>query len=172
MHVIEPTWTTERVEQLRKLHAEGLAFSLIGDRLGLSRNACIGKAQRIGLPERPHFNNAPVRRLPPEERAERTRQRKEAAQRRYRARARGASLAAEPLPPPAPVPLTCRPCSLLELTASTCRFPIGDPGEPDFHFCGGEPSAGKPYCGFHCSIAYKAPPPRGRVFIQARWNPA
>lgn len=175
MHVIQSTWTTERVEQLRKLHAEGLAFSLIGAKLGITRNAAIGKAGRIGLPERPHFNNAPIRKLDPEEQARRIARRNErrkAAQRRYRALERSASLAAEPLPPPAPVPLTCRPCSLLELTASTCRFPIGDPGEPDFHFCGGEPSAGKPYCGFHCSIAYKAPPPRGRVFIQARWNPA
>jgi GcrA cell cycle regulator len=172
MHIIETTWTDARVEQLRQLHAEGMAFSLIGIQLGISRNACIGKAQRLGLDARPHFNNAPVRKLAPEERAERARMRREAVQRRYRAKMHGVSLPAEPLPAPAPVPLECRPCSLLELSRDRCKWPIGDPGEPSFVFCGGSPSAGKPYCGFHCSIAYKAPPLRGRVFIQARWNPA
>jgi GcrA cell cycle regulator len=176
MHVVETTWTDARVEQLRRLHAEGLAFSLIGQQLGITRNACIGKAQRLGLDARPHFNNAPVRKLDPEEQARRAilrTQRRNAAQRRRWARAKeGISLPPEPLPEPAPIPLECRPCSLLELNSDTCRFPIGDPGEPDFHFCGAQPQVG-PYCAYHDKLTHKpAPSHARRPFIQPRWNPA
>ena len=38
--------------------------------------------------------------------------------------------------------------------SSDCLWPIGDPGDKDFHFCG-EPSVqGKPYCEEHCAKAY------------------
>lgn len=171
----ESTWTDARVEQLRQLHAEGLAFSLIGSRLGITRNACISKAHRIGLDARPHFNNTPVRRLSPEEqiaRAEKARIRKLTTERTRRARVRGVSLPPERLPAPAPIPLECRPCSLLELTADTCRFPIGDPGQPDFYFCGAQPQVG-PYCGFHDRLTHSPAPKRDRrPFIQQRWNAA
>lgn len=43
------TWTTEQVERLKALHAEGLSASAIGDRLGMTRNAVIGKCSRLGL---------------------------------------------------------------------------------------------------------------------------
>ena len=36
----------------------------------------------------------------------------------------------------------------------TCQWPIGDPGTPDFHFCGASPLSGKPYCAEHAAIAY------------------
>ena len=39
-------------------------------------------------------------------------------------------------------------------TFSTCQWPIGDPQEKDFHFCGALPVSGKPYCQSHCDIAY------------------
>ncbi len=38
--------------------------------------------------------------------------------------------------------------------ARKCAWPIGHPGEPDFHFCGTAVSQGKPYCAYHCKIAY------------------
>jgi GcrA cell cycle regulator len=47
-----------------------------------------------------------------------------------------------------------RPCTLLELTADTCRWPIGDPQRSDFFFCGAVPAHGQPYCGHHCRQAY------------------
>ena len=50
--------------------------------------------------------------------------------------------------------------SLLELSESTCRWPIGDPGNADFFFCGGQPVAGLPYCAHHCRIAYQLANPR------------
>ena len=39
-------------------------------------------------------------------------------------------------------------CSLVELTDEKCHWPIGDPGQADFFFCGGKTNAGTPYCGF------------------------
>jgi GcrA cell cycle regulator len=36
-------------------------------------------------------------------------------------------------------------------------WPIGHPGEDDFHFCGGRPEPGKPYCEAHAKIAYIKP---------------
>ena len=44
------TWTREREEFLRELHSSGLTFGEIAQRLGgVSRNAVIGKANRLGL---------------------------------------------------------------------------------------------------------------------------
>jgi GcrA cell cycle regulator len=35
-----------------------------------------------------------------------------------------------------------------------CRWPFGDPGDDDFHFCGKKNIQGKPYCDEHCAAAY------------------
>lgn len=35
-----------------------------------------------------------------------------------------------------------------------CLWPIGDPGDADFHFCGEPAQSGKPYCSEHCARAY------------------
>lgn len=35
-----------------------------------------------------------------------------------------------------------------------CLWPIGDPVDPDFHFCGAPAVHGKPYCAEHCARAY------------------
>nr|HMN55575.1 GcrA family cell cycle regulator [Sphingopyxis sp.] len=42
-----------------------------------------------------------------------------------------------------------------------CRWPMGHPGEPDFHFCGEAVNPGFPYCVEHCGRAYQAQLPRG-----------
>ena len=50
--------------------------------------------------------------------------------------------------------------SLLDLTDKICKWPLGHPGEPDFHFCGAPINPGFPYCLDHCSVAYQAQLPR------------
>ena len=47
--------------------------------------------------------------------------------------------------------------TLLELTEETCRWPIGDPGQADFFFCGGRTITSLPYCAFHSRVAYQPP---------------
>ena len=51
--------------------------------------------------------------------------------------------------------------SLLELNDRICRWPMGHPGEADFHFCGEKVNPGFPYCVPHCGRAYQAQLPRG-----------
>jgi GcrA cell cycle regulator len=50
--------------------------------------------------------------------------------------------------------------SLLDLNDRICKWPLGHPGEPDFHFCGDPVNPGFPYCLGHCSLAYQAQLPR------------
>ena len=50
--------------------------------------------------------------------------------------------------------------SLLELNDRICKWPLGHPGEPDFHFCGEKVNPGFPYCVPHCGHAYQAQLPR------------
>ena len=44
--------------------------------------------------------------------------------------------------------------TLLELNENTCKWPIGDPLSPDFHFCGRSSKDDQPYCEFHARRAY------------------
>ena len=50
--------------------------------------------------------------------------------------------------------------TLLDLNDRICKWPIGHPDEPDFHFCGKPVNPGFPYCGEHCLVAYQAQMPR------------
>jgi GcrA cell cycle regulator len=74
-----------------------------------------------------------------------------------------------PIPPAPPRRLVpARPSSeiagktsLLDLNERVCRWPMGHPGEADFHFCGEKVNPGFPYCVEHCGRAYQAQLPRG-----------
>ncbi|MBX6324093.1 MAG: hypothetical protein IRY94_19930 [Rhodospirillaceae bacterium] len=33
-------------------------------------------------------------------------------------------------------------------------WPVGDPKQPGFHFCGKTVAPNKPYCEAHCAVAY------------------
>jgi GcrA cell cycle regulator len=45
----------------------------------------------------------------------------------------------------------------LTLNSRTCRWPIGDPKEPDFHYCGQRPESGGKYCDSHERKGHQAP---------------
>ena len=47
--------------------------------------------------------------------------------------------------------------SLVELDNHTCRWPIGDPKDENFHFCGKKIRLGQTYCEEHAAIAYVKP---------------
>jgi GcrA cell cycle regulator len=205
-------WTDERIATLTKMWESGATASQIADELGgVSRNAVIGKAHRLGLKSRP----SPVK--PNEEKdtrkaADPAPTVKSVAKPKPKAPAAPAPKAAQPaaprpagevpsqpLPdprpdmpkivsvgpggflrqgpgdqqapiPPAPprrlVPAKPSPemadkTSLLELNDRVCRWPMGHPGEADFHFCGEKVNPGFPYCVQHCGRAYQAQLPRG-----------
>lgn len=57
-------------------------------------------------------------------------------------------------PPKAPAPPVGDHLKLEKLSAGMCSWPEGDPGTPEFHFCGNLSVPGKPYCAEHCAKAY------------------
>jgi GcrA cell cycle regulator len=150
-------WTDERVDLLKKLWAEGLSASQIAGRLGgVTRNAVIGKVHRLGLSGRATSS-----------RSSGPRPRRNHVPRAPRAPSllfgtRG-NTALKPVyemePEPMPleelvIPLHER-ASILTLKEAMCRWPIGDPGEPEFHFCGRKTCAALPYCEHHARMAYQ-----------------
>jgi len=205
-------WTDERIETLKTMWEKGMTASQIADKLGgVSRNAVIGKAHRLGLQSRP----SPVKPNEPEEKpaapkaaAPKPAPAPAAKPAEPKAEAKAAAPAAAharpPLPPtpqpaaerepqtmlrsigpggfirqapgeqqapaaPAPprrlVPARPSPeiagkTTLLDLNDRICKWPIGHPGEPDFHFCGEPVNPGFPYCVEHCGHAYQAQLPR------------
>jgi len=57
--------------------------------------------------------------------------------------------------------------TMVTLLPNDCRWPFGDPLEPDFHFCGQPKTEGNPYCDFHMRRAFQAARPRA-VFYRPR----
>ena len=127
------TWTEERVAELRRLWDTGKSASEIGKILGVSKNSVVGKAHRLKLTARP----SPIRRGGTSKPKKKTiptpiKAHVEIAPRR------------EPVAPP----------RRYNGKGPKCLWPIGDPGDSDFHFCGDASHPGKPYCPFHCARAY------------------
>jgi len=204
------SWTDERIERLKELWSQGITASQIADELGgVSRNAVIGKAHRLGLqsrpspvkpnegeapaapatkakPERsekaprpaPEPRPAPVAAAAPEPKAGVAQAQPAAPQQPAQPVVRsigpggfvrqGPGDQQAPIPPAPPrrlVPAKPSPeiadkTSLLDLNDRICKWPIGHPGEPDFHFCGAPANPGFPYCVQHCGVAYQAQLPR------------
>jgi GcrA cell cycle regulator len=150
-------WTEERVELLKKLWAEGLSASQIAGRLGgVTRNAVIGKVHRLGLSGRATSSrsSSPRPRRSHVPRANRTPS--------LVFGTRGAT-ALKPFYETEPEPMTLEElviplherASILTLKESMCHWPIGDPGEPEFHFCGRKSCGSLPYCEHHARMAYQ-----------------
>ncbi|MDE8653045.1 GcrA family cell cycle regulator [Novosphingobium album (ex Liu et al. 2023)] len=219
------SWTDERIEKLTKMWEGGATASQIADELGgVSRNAVIGKAHRLGLKARPSpvkANEKPAVRPAAAAAAPTPKKPKPVVEARPAApdpepeeprieeeesfddpTPVRAAPSAEPVPPPAappvdqprivsvgpggflrqgpgdqqqpippapprrlvpakPSPEVAGKTSLLDLNDRICRWPMGHPGEPDFHFCGEKVNPGFPYCVEHCGRAYQAQLPRG-----------
>ncbi len=156
------SWTDERVELLKKLWTEGLSASQIATRMGgVTRNAVIGKVHRLGLSGRA----TPTRTARP--RPRKTRAPSHPSNVSSFRSAGNTALKVEPEAEvetaPAPEPATIHEIesppgerkTILTLTEQTCKWPIGDPGTENFHFCGRKPSTGMPYCPHHAAIAYQ-----------------
>ena len=134
-------WTDERIEQLKSLWTEGLSASQIARALGgVTRNAVIGKVHRLGLAGRASPARSERLRLPTAPRI---------------------SLRSHHAPQPPIVeedPVILEDGSfatVLTINDRMCRWPIGDPSEHEFHFCGRKPKNGSPYCEAHARKAYQ-----------------
>ena len=143
-------WTAETIDRLRAVWADGHSTAEIGRRMGVSKNAVVGKAHRLNLPARP----SPIRR-----------DTEGAPRRRQPRRMHGPTLPVlratlAPMPPelkpverPSPVLRTiCQPRPYARV--SPCCWPMGEPGTRSFRFCDAAAVPGKPYCDNHAAIAY------------------
>ena len=151
------SWTDERVETLKKLWAEGHSASQIAAELGgVTRNAVIGKVHRLGLAGRAKSPSSAAPRPRKPRAASHMMRVPRTSMRGNTALAHAYDLDIEPEPELVDnvIPLGQRR-SLLELTEETCRWPIGDPGTPDFFFCGGPAITSLPYCAYHSRVAYQ-----------------
>jgi GcrA cell cycle regulator len=142
----QPTWTEERLELLKSGFEAGLSCRQIADRIGVSRNAVIGKIARLNL--RRQKAAVPARKDAARD------PRGRPAIRFRRQFLRAVAIADDPLEPEAPIH-NGHTCSLFELSAQTCRWPISTPGADDFCFCGNPPVEGLPYCPGHSRLAYR-----------------
>jgi len=163
------SWTDERIQELARLWQDGYSASEIGKRLGVSKNAVVGKAHRLKLPSRP----SPIRQgesdpaasadtpdSGPAEAAPAVTRPQPAAK---TSRSGGSSRTAKSSAGNGKARNGGTSGTGVNLRAqvearggggSGCLWPIGDPGEPGFHFCGEPSLAGKPYCAAHAARAY------------------
>lgn len=150
-----PAWTPQRVDQLRHLIGLGLSTARIAREMGngITRNAVIGKARRLGITLQPltksgapRTQRSPLPRVP-----------------KPRIERRGGF---KPTPMPAAptfvaeepvisiddqlIPAEQR-CTLLDLKKDSCRWPVGDPilDPANFFFCGAVRAEGSSYCRHH-----------------------
>ncbi|MPZ09661.1 MAG: hypothetical protein GEU89_05540 [Kiloniellaceae bacterium] len=141
------TWTDERVAELMRLWEAGRSASEIGRLLGVSKNSVVGKAHRMKLMARP----SPIKRgtTPQVRRVAVAPIPKAVAQAETAPKRVETRVAA-----PAPVQRAVRAAARAHGKGPNCLWPIGDPGDQDFHFCGAPAIPGKPYCDEHCARAY------------------
>lgn len=158
-------WTPERVEELKKLWADGLSASQIANRIGdVTRNAVIGKVHRLGLSGR--ATTSRIKSVRPRKKIARPKR-----MRTNRAAGAGGAagnvrdiLAFGPVagldaqsfevPDELVIPMAERK-TIATLTEGCCKWPIGDPQTEEFHFCGKNKQPGTPYCEFHARKAFQ-----------------
>ena len=158
-------WAEETIVRLRTLWDEGLSTAEIGRRLGVSKNAVVGKAHRLDLPARP----SPIRRDGSGPAAPRRSAPRRIAGPTLPPLSSTSSIAASsggpsmlprmmaPAPRPIPVPPPVRmapPPPRPYGRIVTCCWPIGEPGTRSFRFCDESSEPGKPYCSDHAKLAY------------------
>jgi GcrA cell cycle regulator len=172
-------WSDEIISQLRALWDDGHSTAEIGRRLGVTKNAIVGKAHRLDLPARP----SPIRRDPDAAPVRRTTVRRVEGPTLpplpsavadggggYSAFARAPApprpavmprpvVAAPPVPRPAPRPVVAQPRPVAVAPRPygrivTCCWPMGEPGTREFRFCDVPSEPGRPYCEDHVKIAY------------------
>ena len=143
----DSSWSDDRIERLRTLWADDeLSASDIARRLGITRNAVLGKIHRLGLSNRrPPAGPRSIVPRPPKV-----------------ARVRRAKIPSPPSPPKAAPRPELGPglvARLEDLPAQACHWPVGDPASVAFRFCGRAASRA-PYCEDHRQVAYQPGGPR------------
>ncbi|MDR3208785.1 MAG: GcrA family cell cycle regulator [Rickettsiales bacterium] len=142
------SWPAGLVARMKKLFDKGLPMAEIGKKLGFSKNAVVGKINRLG------WNTLP-KRAEAKKKSQKTAKKMPAVK---KATPKDAAKSKKNIER-----TIQHSAQLMSLRADQCRWPIGDPDSDNFRFCGEKCFAGKPYCFEHCKIAYQfTTPPRKR----------
>jgi GcrA cell cycle regulator len=147
-------WTDDRIRELRQLWSEEHSTAEIGRRMGISKNAVVGKAHRLDLPARP----SPIRTgsAPRPPRAPRRRSVRRLADTVPLSCLGEADIQA-PVERIAPTVAPVRHKAIAPrcIGSHPCYWPIGEPGTPAFRFCDEPAPLDVPYCDEHARLAYK-----------------
>jgi len=162
-------WAEETIVRLRTLWDEGLSTAEIGRRLGVSKNAVVGKAHRLDLPARPSpirrdgsgGGGAPRRSAPrrvasptlPQLSSTSTLSGMSSSTPGPAVVSHLAVMAVKPVPVPPPARVAV-PAPRPYGRVVTCCWPLGEPGTRTFRFCDDPSEPGKPYCPDHVKLAY------------------
>lgn len=165
-------WTDEMVDQLRAMWKEGLTTGEIGKRLGVSKNSIVGKVHRLGLSGRPSpikkkddakvsVESTPVQAVKEtlKENKEKTvKEKNDSKPAKIEKTAGKDSLPQHRTEIKSETQATFHrhvgKTGLTDLDNHTCRWPLGDPKDENFHFCGKKVRIGQTYCDEHANVAY------------------
>jgi GcrA cell cycle regulator len=147
-------WTNDVIGELRRLWSEGHSTAEIGRRLGVTKNAVVGKAHRLDLPARP----SPIRTggSPRPRYAPRRQPVPRLADTMPLKSLQGASIAA-PAERVTPMAVPARRAAIAprRIGSHPCCWPIGEPGTLAFRFRDDLAPLDVPYCDEHARLAYK-----------------
>lgn len=156
-------WTDEAVEELKRMWDRGMTTGQIAKALNVTKNSIIGKVHRLCLTARP----SPIKKTDiveeekkatPKEKSVKEKN-KPAKQAQVKAQpaqeAKASKAAAKPAAKTSPTETANIP--LVKLDNHTCRWPMGDPRDDDFCFCGKRVRTGQTYCEEHAAVAYVKP---------------
>lgn len=180
-------WDNATLKKLKALTGKGLSTSEIGKRLGMSKNAIVGKLNRLGWNAKASSATTTEKKVDAKKTATKAEPAKKTVAKKavtakktvaQKAPAKAATKKATPkvVAPKAPAKKADAKTSaknlamhqriiqhsleMANLKPNQCRWPIGDPDSEHFHFCGETVFVGKPYCYEHCKQAYQFTPPK------------
>ncbi|MBO5440976.1 MAG: global cell cycle regulator GcrA-like protein [Alphaproteobacteria bacterium] len=143
-------WTDEAVEELKRMWDRGMTTGQIAKALNVTKNSIIGKVHRLCLTARP----SPIKKVPakkaPAAKKESSKPVKES--RKTSVTSLTKKEEKNTTEPVSFVEETNIP--LVKLDNHTCRWPLGDPRDDDFCFCGKKVKTGQTYCEEHSAVAY------------------
>lgn len=156
MKPIGERWTDEEDEELKRRWADGETSSQIREGMRLySRNQVIGRLHRLGV-----TRGDRLMRTSPRPRTEPDRQPSPRVRQKvhpllgYWTSGKTHQQPPQPVRDGLPTSLEMRCVSFMELTADNCHWPIGDPRDIGFAFCGLPAPGEGPYCPVHRQLAY------------------
>lgn len=165
-------WTPAILNKMKALLEKGMSTSKIGKKIGMSKNAVVGKLNRLGWNNK-SVANANKKASAKKEIIIKVKPAKKETAKKNPANAVKTKKTALTTPKISEKKTISSKKNLVAhqhmiqhavemamLKPDQCRWPIGNPDAENFHFCGAKVFPGKPYCYEHCRAAYQMPPPK------------